>query len=385
MTLSLSLNIPSVSDQVWSVGRLNTAIKGLIEGTFPPIWVRGEVLQCKVWSSGHWYFTLREGRSQVRCSMFRLNASRAGKPPVDGTEVFVLAKPGLYEEKGEFQLVVSRMLLTSAIGQKQQELERVKALLQQDGLFDPLRKRPVPPYVSTIAVVTSPDGAALKDVATVTRKRWPCARILLVGARVQGEGAVEELVRALRLVNRIPGLDLCIVGRGGGARQDLAAFNSEAVCRALANVRVPTISAVGHEIDISLTDLVADHRAATPSAAAELAVADRRDVLRLVDDLSVRLASGLTGRTRLAAARLERSADRLHAGMEAILDARRHRTERLAAQLDALSPLRVLGRGYAVAMDDGGRVLKQQADFIEGAGFRLRVVDGDIRARVESS
>ncbi len=383
MTLSLSLNIPSVSDQVWSVGQLNTAIKTLIDGNFPPIWVRGEVLQCKVWSSGHWYFTLREGRSQVRCCMFKLNASRAGKPPADGTEVFVLARPGLYEEKGEFQLVVARMLPTSAVGQKQQELERVKALLQQDGLFDPLRKRPVPPYVSTIAVVTSPDGAALKDVATVTRKRWPCARILLVGARVQGEGAVEELVRALRLVNRIPGLDLCIVGRGGGARQDLAAFNSEAVCRALANVRVPTISAVGHEIDISLTDLVADHRAATPSAAAELAVADRRDVLRLVDDLSVRLASGLTGRTRLAAARLARSADRLHAGMEGILDARRNRAERLAAQLDALSPLRVLGRGYAVAMDDAGRVLKQQADFIEGAGFRLRVVDGDIRARVE--
>jgi exodeoxyribonuclease VII large subunit len=383
MTLSLSLDIPSVSDQVWSVGRLNTAIKGLIEGNFPPIWVRGEVLQCKVWSSGHWYFTLREGRSQVRCSMFRLNASRAGKPPVDGTEVYVLARPGLYEEKGEFQLIVARMLPTSAVGQKQQELERVKALLQQDGLFDPERKRPVPLYVSTIAVVTSPDGAALKDVATVTRKRWPCARILLVGARVQGEGAVEDLVRALRLVNRIPGLDVCIVGRGGGARQDLAAFNSEAVCRALANVRVPTISAVGHEIDVSLTDLVADHRAATPSAAAELAVANRRDVLRLVDDLSVRLASGLTGRTRLAAARLARSADRLHAGMEWVLDSRRNLTDRLAAQLDALSPLRVLGRGYAVPIDHAGRVLKQRADFIKDASFRLRVADGDVHARVE--
>jgi exodeoxyribonuclease VII large subunit len=370
-------------DQVWSVGRLNTAIKGLIEGSFPPIWVRGEVLQCKVWSSGHWYFTLREGRSQVRCSMFRLNASRAGKPPADGTEVYVLAKPGLYEEKGEFQLVVSRMLPTSAIGQKQQELERVKTLLQKDGLFDPMRKRSVPPYVSTIAVVTSRDGAALKDVVTVTRKRWPCARVLLVGARVQGDGAVEELVRALRLVNRIPGLDVCIVGRGGGAREDLAAFNSEAVCRALANVRVPTISAVGHEIDISLTDLVADLRAATPSAAAELAVADWRDVLRLVDDLSLRLASGLTGRTRLAAARLARSADRLHAGIAGALDSRRNLTERLAAQLDALSPLRVLGRGYAVPMNDAGRVLKQRADFIKDTGFRLRVADGDVRARVE--
>jgi exodeoxyribonuclease VII large subunit len=184
-------------------------------------------------------------------------------------------------------------------------------------------------------------------------------------------------------VNRIPGLDLCIVGRGGGAREDLAAFNSEAVCRALANVRVPTVSAVGHEIDISLTDLVADLRAATPSAAAELAVADRRDVLRLVDDLSLRLAAGLTGRTRLAGERLARNRDRLHAAVDGVLGTRRSLADRLGAQLDALSPLRVLGRGYAVPMDQDGRVLKRRADFIKDAEFRLRVADGDVPARVE--
>ncbi len=383
MTLSLSLDTPSPADQVWSVAQLSTAINRLVTGEFPPIWVRGEVIQCKAWSSGHWYFTLRDRKSQVKCCMFRLNASRAGKPPADGTEVFVLAKPGIYEEKGEFQLVVSRMLPTSAVGQKQQELERVKALLQQDGLFDPVRKRRVPAYASTVALVTSPDGAALSDVVTVTRKRWPCARILFVAARVQGEGAVQELVRALRLVNRIPGLDLCIVGRGGGARQDLAAFNSEAVCRALADVRVPTISAVGHEVDISLTDLVADLRAPTPSAAAEMAVADRRDVLRLVDDLSVRLASGLAGRTRLAGARLGRSSDRLRAVIQGKLRVHRNRADRLGAQLDALSPMRVLGRGYAVARDETGRVLKRRADFDKLERFRLRLADGEIRARVE--
>ncbi len=383
MTLSLSLDTPSPADQVWSVGQLSTIINRLIDGQFPPVWVRGEVVQCKVWSSGHWYFTLRDRRSQVKCCMFRLNASRAGKPPADGTEVFVLAKPGLYEEKGEFQLVVSRMLPTSAVGQKQQELERVKALLQQDGLFDPSRKRPIPSYASTVALVTSPDGAALNDVVSVTRKRWPSARILFVAARVQGDGAVQELVRALRLVNRIPGVDLCIVGRGGGARIDLAAFNSEAVCRALADVRVPTISAVGHEIDISLTDLVADLRAPTPSAAAEMAVADRRDALRAVDDLSVRLASGLTGRTRLAAARLARSADRLSGAVGGILEGRRSQADRIAAQLEALSPLKVLGRGYAVASDETGRVLKRRVDFSENQSFRLRLADGEIRARVE--
>ena len=382
MTLSLSLNIPLPTDQVWSVAQLSSAVKQLIDGSFMPVWVRGEIVQCKVWSSGHWYFTLRDKRSQVKCCLWKLNATRAGKPPADGTEVYVLGRPGIYEEKGEFQFIVQRIIPTAALGRQQQELERVKVALQRDGLFDPARKRKVPDYACTVALVTSPDGAAIHDVVTVTRKRWPGATILVVGARVQGDGAVQDIVRALGLVNRIPGVDVCIVGRGGGGREDLAAFNSEAVCRALAAVRVPTISAVGHETDISLTDLVADTRAATPSAAAELAVADRREVRRLVDDLSIRLASGLTGRTRLAAERLARTGDRLQAGVEAALDLRRTQAERLGVQLDALSPLKVLGRGYAVPVADG-RVLRSTADFVSGRAFHLRVSDGDVAARVE--
>src|SRR5919112_3411903 len=364
MTLSLTLGSPSATEQVWSVSQLSASVKRLIEKHGVQLWVLGEVVQCKAYSSGHWYFTLRDAGSQVRCCMFRLNTMRAGKPPADGTEVYVLGKPGLYEEKGEFQLIVSRMLPTSALGQQQQELERVRRMLHQDGLFDPARKRPMPSYPSTIALVTSRDGAAVHDVVTVTRKRWPCARLLVIGARVQGENAVDELVHALRLINRLPRVDLCILGRGGGGREDLAAFNSEAVCRALAGVRVPTISAVGHETDISLTDLVADARAATPSAAAELAVADRTDVLRLVDDLSLRLTSGLSGRTRLATERLARTGDRLQAGIESALESRRTLMDRLGEQLDALSPLKVLGRGYAVPVAPDGRVLKRMADFV---------------------
>jgi exodeoxyribonuclease VII large subunit len=383
MTLPLSLNIPSPYDHVLTVGQLSMGVKRLIEEGFPPVWVRGEVVQCKVWSSGHWYFTLRDKRTQVKCCLWKLNALRAGKPPADGTEVFVLGRPGLYEEKGEFQFIVQRILPTAALGRQQQELERIRVALQKDGLFDLARKRKVPLYASVVALITSPDGAAIHDVVTVTRKRWPCATILVVGARVQGDGAVHELVRAMKLVNRIQRLDVCIVGRGGGGREDLAAFNSEAVCRALAAVRVPTISAVGHETDISLTDLVADLRAATPSAAAELAVADRRDVLRLIDDLSLRLASGLGSRTRLSDERLARTGDRLQAAMEAVLRISRHRTDRVGAQLDALSPLKVLGRGYAVPMADDGRVLKRRADFMPHQKFRLRVSDGDVPARVE--
>jgi exodeoxyribonuclease VII large subunit len=383
MTLSLAFNTPSAADQVWSVTQLSASVKRLLENHAVQLWVRGEVVQCKAYASGHWYFTLRDGRSQVRCCMFRLNTMRAGKPPADGTEVYVLGKPGLYEEKGEFQLVVSRMLPTAALGQQQQELERVRAILHQDGLFDPARKRALPEFPSTIALVTSRDGAAVHDVVTVTRKRWPCARLLVLGARVQGDGAVDELVRALRLVNRLRRVDVCILGRGGGGREDLAAFNSEAVCRALAAVRVPTISAVGHEVDVSLTDLVADVRAPTPSAAAEQAVPDRRDVIRLMDELSGRLASGLTSRTRLATERLARTADRLQAGVQSALQSRQHHLERLAVQLDALSPLRVLGRGYALPLAEDGTVLKHREDFVPDLSFRLRVADGDVRARVE--
>ena len=383
MTLSFHSALIAPTDDVWSVSQLTTAAKRIVEGTFMPMWVRGEVVGCKVWPSGHWYFNLRDAASQVRCCMWKREASRAGKPPADGTEVFVLAKPAIYEAKGEFQLNVSRLIPTAAIGQAQRELERVKALLHRDGLFDTARKRPLPALASTLAVVTSTAGAALRDIVTVTRRRWPCARVLVVDARVQGDGAEEALVQALRLVNRLPDVDVCILGRGGGDREDLVAFNAEAVCRALAEVRVPTISAVGHETDISLTDLVADIRAPTPSAAAELAWTDHREVGRQLDDLGARLAGGLGGRTRLGIEQIERAADRLQAAVGAVLERRRHRLGRLAAQLDALSPVRVLQRGYAVPAGADGRVLKRRAEFVPGAPCTLRVADGSVAARVE--
>jgi exodeoxyribonuclease VII large subunit len=290
----------------------------------------------------------------------------------------------VYEAKGEFQLNILKLIPTATIGQAQRELERVRTLLQSEGLLDPARKRRVPELAATLAVVTSAAGAALRDIMNVARRRWPGARLLVIDARVQGDGAVDELVRALRLVNRLPEVDLCIVGRGGGDREDLAAFNAEAVCRALAAVRVPTISAVGHETDVSLTDLVADLRAPTPSAAAELALADQRDVRRALDDLAARLAGGLGGRTRLGLERVERGGDRLGAAMSAVLERRRHLLARMGAQLDARSPLRVLERGYAVPTGPDGHVLKRREEFRPGAPFTLRVADGRVDARVES-
>jgi exodeoxyribonuclease VII large subunit len=382
MTLPLPLSSALAGDEVLSVRDLTASIKRVVDGSYGPLWVRGEVLQCRAPASGHWYFVLRDSAAQVRCTMWRTYAERAGRPPADGTEVFALGRPDVYESKGELQFMVTRMLPTSMVGDQQRALERVKAALERDGLFDQARKRRLPLYPARVAVVTSTDGAALSDIITVTRGRWPPAELLVVASRVQGDGATADLVAALKRVNRL-NVQLCIVGRGGGAREDLAAFNDEAVCRALAAVRVPTVSAVGHETDVTLADLVADLRAATPSAAAELALPDVRAVRRLVGDLGARLAGGLSRRTRLASERLERTGDRLEGATELAIARRRQTADRLGAQLDALSPLRVLERGYAVPRDASGRVLRRRADFPAGAPFTLRVVDGDVPARSE--
>jgi exodeoxyribonuclease VII large subunit len=382
MTLPLPLSSALAGDEVLSVRDLTASIKRVVDGSYGPLWVRGEVLQCRAPASGHWYFVLRDAAAQVRCTMWRTYAERAGRPPADGTEVFALGRPDVYESKGELQFMVTRMLPTSMVGDQQRALERVKAALERDGLFDQARKRRLPLYPARVAVVTSTDGAALSDIITVTRGRWPPAELLVVASRVQGDGATADLVAALKRVNRL-NVQLCIVGRGGGGREDLAAFNDEAVCRALAAVRVPTVSAVGHETDVTLADLVADLRAATPSAAAELALPDVRAVRRLVGDLGARLAGGLSRRTRLASERLERTGDRLEGAMEVAIARRRQTADRLGAQLDALSPLRVLERGYAVPRDASGRVLRRRADFPAGAPFTLRVVDGDVPARSE--
>ncbi|HET8622614.1 MAG TPA: exodeoxyribonuclease VII large subunit [Gemmatimonadales bacterium] len=372
------------SSEVLTVSQFAAAIKQLVESTIRPLWLRGEVTGCKVWSSGHWYFTLRDAQAQLRCCMWRTHTERAGRPPADGTAVYALGRPTFYDGKGEFQFLVQRLLPTADIGGEQRRLDRVKAALAADGLFDVARKRRLPRCPGRVALVTSTDGAALRDIVTVTRKRWPLATLLVVDSRVQGGGAARELVAALNLVNRLD-VELCIVGRGGGAQLDLAAFNDEAVCRALAAVRVPTISAVGHETDVSLSDLVADVRAATPSAAAELAFADVADVRRQLHQLGARLARSLGRRAEVLDERLARAGDRLEGAVEQRLSAVAHRADRLGAELDALSPLRVLQRGYAVALAASGRVLRRRADFPPGAEFRLRVTDGVVPARASEA
>lgn len=370
---------PAPTEGAWSVSDVTRRARYLVEAGFERLWVRGEVTGFKQYQSGHWYFTLRDAQAQVRCVMWRSD-HQGVTAPEDGLQAFVEAHPTVWEERGEFRLTVKQMIPTDAAGLWQLRLERARAALERDGLLDPARKRTLPRYPSGIGVVTSPDGAALRDVVSVLRRRWPVARLLVIPARVQGEGAEADLLAALALVNRVPGLDVVIVGRGGGAREDLWAFNSERVARAVAAVRVPTVSAVGHETDVSLTDLVADFRAPTPSAAAEAVVPDRIAVHGIVGGLARRLGHGLSRRTAVGRERLGRTGDRLESVVGAHLERRGSRLVHLASQLDALSPLRILQRGYAVARDDDGAVLKKVRQFRSGMAFRLTVADGDVRA-----
>jgi exodeoxyribonuclease VII large subunit len=370
--------------RAWSVAEVVAELRGAVERALGQIWVKGEVTGLKVYQSGHWYFALRDAEAQVRCVLWRTYAERLKARPADGTEVYLLARPQFWPDRGELRLSAVTILPTAGVGLQQLALERVREALARDGLFEPARKRPLPPFPDSIAVITSVDGAVLHDMVTVARRRWPAVRLLVVPAAVQGEQAEAGLVRALAAADRLA-TDLVIVARGGGSREDLGAFNSEAVCRAIAAARAPVVAAIGHETDVSFADLVADVRAPTPTAAMELALPDRAEVGRRVEALAARLAGGLTRRTRLAGERLFRAEDRLHQGLTRRLDRHRDLLDRLGAQLDALSPLRVLARGYAVARHGDGRLLRRRADFRPGDPFRLRVTDGDVPARVEDA
>jgi exodeoxyribonuclease VII large subunit len=373
------------SQDPWTPTQLTRAARRSVEQSIGPIWIRGELTALKIYGSGHWYFTLRDANAQVRCVMWRTHAQRQSAPPEEGSKVFLHGTPTVWEEKAEFKLVVNELLVTDQLGAKQLALQKLLEALAKEGLFDLERKKQLPAMPQRIAVVTSLDGAAIRDIVHVAQRRWPSIELLIFGARVQGAEATREVCRALKLANEYEGIDLVVLTRGGGAKEDLAVFNHEKVCRALAAMTIPTISAVGHETDVSLTDLIADVRAATPSAAMELAVPDVADYRRQVASLGVRLAHALGRGTRLARERLARTGDRLQAVLDTKVEQHRHDLVRIAAQLDALSPLRVLERGYSVAVSPDGQVLRRRPDFTPGRMFRLRLADGEVPARVDEA
>ena len=362
-----------------AVHTLTTAAKDLIEGAFPPLWVRGEVSNFKAHRNGHWYFSLKDREAQVNCVIWSSAAKRMPAAPDDGMEVLALGQMTVWPVRGDLQFSV-RALEAAGDGLWRKALEQTRLRLEKDGLLDPARKRPLPAFPRRIAVITSPDGAAMHDIITVSRSRSANVELVIIPAKVQGDGAPESLIGAIEQLCRWGDADLLIIGRGGGSREDLWAFNDERVARALAACPVPTISAVGHEVDVSICDLVADVRAATPSAAAELAVPSRREVVARVDALGKRLAAAAKRREDRAVAALSQVRKRLALAAQRVMERRRAKLETIAGQLHALSPLNTLSRGFAVARTPGGATLSSRSDFATGTPFDLWLRDGIVEA-----
>jgi exodeoxyribonuclease VII large subunit len=361
---------------------LTSIARDILEGAFTPLWVRGEVSDFKAHRNGHWYFCLRDEQAQIRCVVWSREARRLPAPPDDGMQIVALGQLTVYPARGDMQLTVLA-LEAQGDGLWRKAMERTRQRLAAEGLLDPARKRRLPAFPSRIAVITSQDGAALHDIVSVVKRRCPATEIVLVPAAVQGEWAPDSLCTALDRVARWGEADVLIIGRGGGAREDLWAFNDEQVARAVAACPIPTISAVGHEIDITICDLVADARAATPSAAAEAAVPLLSDVAADVRALGESLRRAATRQVDHARRRLaERRRDLVETSL-ALVDARRRRVELLASRLGALSPLATLARGYAVARDTDGTTLASAGSFAPGQAFDLLMRDGTVQAVVE--
>ena len=364
------------------VSEVNRAVRAVVEASFAPLWIVGEVANWRRMESGQCYFSLRDDTAQLSCVMWRNEARRLPTDPEEGMEICVHGRLSIYEAGGRYQLIADR-LEARGEGLWRLAFERARRRLEADGLTDPARRRPLPVVPGRVGVVTSPGGAALRDVVSMIRRRAPWTHILLRATRVQGEGASREIVAALEVLGHQPGVDVVVLTRGGGSIEDLWCFNEEEVARAVAACPVPVVTAVGHEVDVTLVDLVADCRAPTPSAAAELVVPAAVELRAGLRRVSSDLGSALRGRARRAEERTAGVVGRVTAGMWRVLERREVRLRNAGARLELLSPLATLERGYAIPADETGRVLRRLAMFAEGEPFHLRVVDGRVGARVE--
>ncbi len=364
---------------IYSVSSLTRQIKEVLETGFPRLWVEGEISNFKRHSSGHLYFTLKDENSQIRCVMWRFKAGELLFQLEDGLKVLVEGDIQVYEKSGNYQLIIQQMQ-PAGIGELQLAFEQLKKKLQGEGLFDAVHKKVLPPYPEKVGVVTSPTGAAIRDIISVISRRFPSTEIILYPVRVQGEGAAREISSAIADFNEYGKVDVLIVGRGGGSLEDLWAFNEEIVARAIFSSRLPVISAVGHEVDYSIADFVADRRAPTPSAAAEMVVPDRREMLGVLAYYREKFSQTVrqkisTGRERLENYRrsyaFRRPEDIVFQKMQQLdelirkiqvailhhLQIKRHSWHNIQQQLRALSPLGVLQRGYSICYKDG-RIIK---------------------------
>lgn len=411
-----------------TVSELNAYMKALVDGDdfLGAVAVRGELSNYKIYPSGHHYFTLKDKESSLKCVMFRSAAGKLRFRPESGMGVTAYGRISVYSRDGAYQLYCEA-LVPEGFGDLQIAYEQLKAKLEAEGLFDKAHKKPIPRYPERICVITSSAGAAVHDIIRVLRRRWPLGKILLLPVRVQGVEAPGEIAAALRYASAHKLADVVITGRGGGSIEDLWAFNDERVARAIYDCEIPVISAVGHEPDVTISDYVADLRAATPSNAAELAAPDATELMLAIDTAMRRLtnatvkliardrtqlealssrsvlrtATGFVDRQRASLENMrvrliaaggfidtgrsgtQALASRLNAAMDARIAAKKNEYARLGAKLDALSPLKVLSRGYAIALDESGAALKDSQQVKIGDKLTVRLESGALGCKVE--
>jgi exodeoxyribonuclease VII large subunit len=391
-------------DSPFSISQLNAEIAAAIEARLSKVWVCGEIGDFSRPRSGHLYFTLKDETSQIRAVIWRSTAERLGFEVEDGQAVVCCGRIDLYAPRGSYQIVIDK-LEPQGLGALQIAFRQLHARLEKEGLFDPARKRPLPSMPGRIGFVTSPSGAAIRDFVEVARRRWPSVELLVIPAKVQGTGAAQEIAAGIQLANRLsPPLDVLVIGRGGGSMEDLWCFNEEVVVRAIAKSRIPTVSAVGHEIDVTLSDLAADLRALTPSEAAERIVPNQHEIREWLAATGNRLGhamESLLGRLRLRLEAIEQRpvivrpeetlqrrmqkldefSMRLEQSMDRQLDHSRHRIATIAATVDALSPLQTLSRGFSICrLQPSGKIVRSCREAEVGDTLHTELVDG----RVES-
>ena len=397
----------SAQRQIYTVSQVNGYLKELVDrdGFLSGVFVRGEISNYKTYPSGHHYFSMKDEGGAIRCVMFRREASRLRFRPENGMKVIAFGRVAVFPRDGQYQLYCAE-LTPDGVGDLHVAFEQCKEKLHREGLFDPAHKKPLPRYPERIALVTSPVGAAVRDMLRILKARWPMAEVLLLPVRVQGAEAAREIAGAIRYASAHRLADVLITGRGGGSMEDLWCFNDEDVARAIYDCTIPVISAVGHEPDVTIADFAADLRAATPSNAAELAVPDKSEVAVELAHRGQRMAALLEGKldrgrrdlARMEACRalrdpmaalqdrrmlLDYQGRRLAHGLTGAMAGKRERFARLAASLDALSPLKVLGRGYSLARTGAGEILSS-VDQVENEDmFTLRLSDGTLDCRVE--
>ena len=392
---------------ILSIGEINAHIRGLIadDDLLSSVYVRGEISNFKLHSSGHMYLTLKDESGILRAVMFRQSAQKLAFRPENGMKVISHGRVDVFARDGQYQLYIDE-LIPDGIGALYIAYEQLKEKLAAEGLFDPRYKKPIPRCPMKIALVTSPTGAAVRDMLRILRARWPIARVRIYPVRVQGTLAPGEIVRGIEFVNRYRLADLIITGRGGGSIEDLWAFNDEGVARAIFASEIPVISAVGHEPDFTIADFVADLRAATPSNAAELAVPDRAELAAQIAHMRARMAQAESHRIAVSRQRVEALAKKrvmtdpknyladrqmtllhLTGRFEQALahgtDSRRQALSRMAGMLEALSPIRVLSRGYAMVEDGEGKIVSKARMLEKNQQIRLDFADGKALCRVE--